>query len=76
MLRLQKSECTIEHGFVLSDILTNLERVSDHCSNLASCVVEISEEDALNMHKYTDELKSNSDSFKEKLVEYKKKYSI
>lgn len=52
ILRLQNSECTIEHGFVLSDILTNCERVSDHCSNIAGCVIELSKFDALNMHEY------------------------
>ncbi|HBE75936.1 MAG TPA: hypothetical protein DDW15_08545, partial [Subdoligranulum sp.] len=40
VIRLQNSECTIELGFVLSDILTNLERVSDHCSNIAGCVID------------------------------------
>ena len=39
--RLRKQECTIELGFVLTDILTNLERVSDHCSNIAACILEI-----------------------------------
>ncbi len=76
VLRLQKSECTIEHGFVLSDILTNLERISDHCSNLAGCVIEINEAHTLNMHKYTNALKEGSDDFKEKVAQYKKKYSL
>jgi Na/Pi-cotransporter II-like protein len=55
--RLQKGECTIELGFVLSDLLTNLERVSDHCSNIAGCVIEI-EHDTLDMHEYMEKLKS------------------
>ncbi len=55
--RLQKEECTMEHGFVLSDILTNLERVSDHCSNVASCLIEMSEHDDLDIHEYQHHLK-------------------
>lgn len=41
VLRLQKGACTIEQGFILQDILTNLERISDHCSNIAGYVLEI-----------------------------------
>ena len=76
ILRVQKSECTIEHGFVLSDILTNFERVSDHCSNIASCVIEISEYDALDMHKYLAEIKDESSAFKDKYAAYSLKYKI
>ena len=74
--RLQKSECTIEHGFVLSDLLNDFERVSDHCSNIASCVVEISKYDALDMHKYTDSVKKNDEEFNAKVQEYKNKYTL
>ena len=74
--RLQKSECTIEHGFVLSDILTNFERVADHCSNIAGCVVEISEFDALDMHKYLAEQRQGGKGFAQKFDEYKVKYVI
>lgn len=76
IIRLQKSECTIEHGFVLSDILTNCERVSDHCSNIAGCVIELSKFDALNMHEYLNKVKSGEDEFKKKYEEYMKKYAI
>jgi phosphate:Na+ symporter len=78
ILRLQKSECSIEHGFVLSDLLNNLERVSDHCSNIASCVVEISKYDALDMHKYLDEMRSGSGSedYQKKYEKYKEKYLL
>ena len=75
IVRLQKSECTIEHGFVLSDILTNFERVSDHCSNVGGCVVEIATYDALEMHKYNRK-KHNSEDFEQKYKEYTAKYSI
>ncbi len=76
ILRLQKSECTIELGFVLSDLLTNFERVADHCSNIAGCIIEISEFAALDMHKYLQDVKHGSEGFEEKYKEYKKKYSI
>ena len=75
IVRLQKSECTIEHGFVLSDILTNFERVSDHCSNVGGCVVEIATYDALEMHKYNRK-KHKSEDFEQKYKEYTSKYSI
>ena len=76
ILRLQKSECSIEHGFVLSDLLTNLERVADHCSNIAGCVIEISEYDALDMHKYLADIRQGSEGYDDKFKEYKYKYSI
>ena len=76
ILRLQKSECTIEHGFVLNDLLTNLERVSDHCSNVAGCVIEISEFDALDMHKYLDDIREGGGEYQEKFNFYKNKYTI
>lgn len=76
IIRLQKSECTIEHGFILSDLLTNFERVSDHCSNIAGCVIEISEFDALDMHKYLADVREGSAGYEEKYNEYKRKYNI
>lgn len=56
--RLQTGECTIQLGFVLNDLLTNFERVSDHCSNIAVCVME-SQEDGLEPHAYIHDLKTN-----------------
>ena len=76
IIRLQKSECTIEHGFILADLLNDFERVSDHCSNIAGCVIEISQYDALDMHKYLAEIKHGSEGFEEKYKEYKRKYNI
>ncbi len=76
ILRLQKSECTIEHGFILADMLNNFERVADHCSNIGSCVIEISTYDALDMHKYIANLRHNNEAFDEKYSEYKEKYSF
>ena len=75
IIRLQKSECTIEHGFVLSDILTNFERVSDHCSNIGGCVIEIAKYDALEMHKYNRKNHTSVD-FEQMYKEYSSVYSI
>ena len=75
VIRLQKSECTIEHGFVLSDLLNNFERVSDHCSNIAGCIIEVSNVGAMEMHKYSNEV-ADSFEFKQKLVYYQQKYSL
>ena len=74
--RLQNNECTIENGFILADILNNLERVSDHCSNIAECVIEIAERELLDTHKYMRGIKSEDSGFEEKYKEYKGKYSI
>lgn len=76
VLRLQKNECTIEHGFVLSDLLTNFERVSDHCSNIAGCMIEISSHNALDVHKYLGEMKAESQDFENQFEAYKKKYVL
>ena len=75
IMRVQKNECTIEHGFVLSDILTNFERVADHCSNIASCVIEISH-NALDMHRYISAVKNSGEEFTAATREYAKKYSL
>ena len=74
--RLQKSECTIGHGFVLSDLLTNYERVADHCSNIAGCVIEISRFDALDMHKYLADIRTGGGEYTRMYNEYKAKYSL
>ena len=73
--RVQKNLCDMEHGFVLSDILTNLERVADHCSNVAGCVVEMARHNALDMHRYNDEAK-HGDSFDALYREYAQKYAL
>lgn len=76
IIRLQKSECTIEHGFILADMLTNFERVSDHCSNVGCCLIEMATEDSLDMHKYLHHLRSDSEVYQNKYKEYKEEYSI
>ena len=74
--RLQNNECTIEHGFVLNDLLTNLERVSDHCSNIGACIIEISKYDALGMHVYLHEIKEDDPKFKELYNNYLNRYKL
>ena len=76
IIRLQKSECTIEHGFILADLLNNFERVSDHCSNIGCCVIEISTYESLDMHKYLHELKADNPAFQQKYKAYKEDYAI
>ncbi len=74
--RLTKGECTIEQGFVFSDIITNLERVADHCSNIAGCVKEIAHQE-MDMHSYAKKVrKENISHYNERYEEYKEKYSI
>ncbi len=76
IIRLQKSECTIEHGFILADLLNNFERVSDHCSNIGCCLIEMFTEDSMDMHKYIHHIKSDSAVFQEKYAKYKEEYRI
>ncbi|MBQ7380212.1 MAG: Na/Pi cotransporter family protein [Clostridia bacterium] len=76
IVRLQNNECTMEMGFILSDLLTNCERVADHCSNIAGCMLELSEEKALDMHKYLYDLKHGNPEFDRRYQEYKEKYPI
>jgi phosphate:Na+ symporter len=74
--RLQANECTIEHGFILADLLNDFERVSDHCSNIAECVIEIAEREIVDTHRFMKEQRIDNESFDEKYKEYKGKYSI
>lgn len=74
--RLQTSECSIEHGFVLSDLLNNFERVSDHCSNVGGCIIELASHDALDLHKYLSEVKADDGTFKREFDAFGKKYAL
>ena len=74
--RLKQGECTMELGFVLSDLLTNYERISDHCSNIAVCFIEISH-DSFETHDYLNHLKyDNEKEFTDMYNLYKEKYYI
>ena len=74
--RLQRGECTIEQGFVLTDILTNLERVADHCSNLAGCFIEMSKHNAMDMHDYLKKYRTQESDFETLFARFSEKYSI
>ena len=74
--RLKQGESTIEMGFILQDVLGDIERVSDHCSNIAVSALEL-ERNNLFMHAYTHSLKAKEDPvFKQNYEEYSGKYSI
>lgn len=74
--RLRKGKCTIELGFVLTDITTNYERVADHCSNIAVCLLQVSE-DSFETHGYLDNLKDEENiAFKGKVLAYREKYLL
>lgn len=74
--RLQNKECTTEMGFILMDLLTNLERVSDHCSNIAACVIELSHDD-LDIHQYLRSVKtSEGKEYNDYYDYYKTKYAL
>ncbi len=75
ILRLQKGECTIELGFVWSDLLTSLERVADHCSNIAGCIIEMSH-DSLDVHDYLGSVKAGSPGFLKAYDAYARKYAL
>ena len=74
--RLRKGKCTIELGFVLSDITTNFERVADHCSNIAISLIQIPD-DAYASHEYVENLEKGEDSqYHEALIKYTEKYML
>ena len=76
--RLQNGACTIELGFILSDLLTNLERVSDHCSNIAFSVIEVANHGELDSHQYLREVKHDqfSGALSTQYKEHLKKYEL
>ena len=73
--RLQKGQCSIEAGFVWSDMLTALERTSDHCSNVAGCMIDFNKKN-MNMHQTLRAIKKGDAVFQEKYVAYEQKYAL
>lgn len=74
--RLRKGKCTIEMGFVLTDLVTNFERVADHCSNIAVCIIQINS-NSFDTHSYLNVLKSEDNAeFREKIAKYSEKYML
>lgn len=74
--RLRQGDCTMELGFILSDLLTNYERVADHCSNIAVCFIEITQ-DSYGTHEYLNQVKTSGEqAFNDMYAFYKQKYYI
>lgn len=73
--RLQQGNCTIDVGFVWSDLLTDFERVADHCSNIAGSVMDFKLHD-MNIHENLRAVKSDNLEYKEKLLDYMSKYAL
>ena len=73
--RMQHGSCSIDAGFILSDILTNMERVSDHCANIADCLLDTSD-NVLSLHETKDVLVSDTATFKKYYKEYNSKYQL
>lgn len=75
IVRLKNGECSIEVGFIWSDLLTNLERTADHCSNLAVCVIDAAHNN-MNLHSSLRKMKHDNAYFDEKYAVYAQKYQI
>ena len=75
ILRLQRAECSISAGFVWSDLLTDLERIADHCSNIAACVIDISRNN-MNLHQSLREIRNGGQEFTQRFQAFAKKYAI
>ena len=75
ILRLQQGECSSVAGFVWSDILTNLERTSDHCSNVAGCIIDMSRHE-LHLHESQREFRNTSEDYRQNYLRYRNKYAL
>lgn len=71
--RLRMGDCRIDAGFVWSDLITDMERVADHCSNIAACVVDLKEQN-MNLHESLKLIRTDNEFYREKYKEYTKKY--
>ncbi len=75
ILRLQQGKCTIETGFIWNDMLTDLERTADHCSNIAACVIDIMQNN-LNLHQSVRAFRESDPDFKAAFAAYLRKYAL
>lgn len=73
--RMQQGSCGIEAGFIWSDLLTNLERVSDHCSNIACCMIEGADHN-LHRHKVLQSIRGSGEIFDREYSSYRQKYAL
>lgn len=75
ILRLQQGECGSVAGFVWSDILTNLERTGDHCSNIAGCIIDTSMHQ-MHLHESQRDFRNTSEDYRQNYIRYRNKYSL
>lgn len=75
ILRMQQGACSIDAGFVWSDLLTNLERTSDHCSNIAGCVIDIAHRN-MNIHESLRDFRNDNEDFRTQFKAYKEKFKL
>ena len=75
ILRLQQGKCSIEAGFIWSDLLTDLERTADHCSNIAGCVIDMAHQ-RMNLHESLRSFRNDSEDFKKGFRTYAEKYRL
>lgn len=73
--RLAKGKCTIELGFALTDLVTNYERIADHCSNIAVAVIQVDEKEH-DVHKYLGQIKTEDPRFAQMYHTYKERYAL
>lgn len=73
--RLQEGECSTVLGFILSDVLGNLERISDHCSNIAVAVIKLSHS-SFDTHKYLSGIRSDNEDYREAIARFSQKYRL
>lgn len=75
ILRMQQGTCSIEAGFVWCDLLTDLERTSDHCSNIAGCVIDAAQHE-LNLHETLHNVRSSDEEYQRRLSAYAAAYRL
>lgn len=75
LLRLQKGECSVAAGFIWSDLLANLERVSDHCSNISGCVLDTLDS-TMNIHENQRAFRNSDEEYRQQYNVYQRKYAL
>lgn len=75
ILRMQKGKCSLEMGFIWSDLLTSFERVAGHCANIAGCEMQMAHS-SLELHEYSHELSDGNPEFAQNYAEFSKKYAL
>ena len=74
--RLREGKCTVELGFVWTDFIHNYERIADHCSNIAVCMIEL-KDNSFDTHEYLNELRRTGNrGFIDKVQMYQSKYAL